>query len=391
MAWSRAQIDEAHDRIDRADKSTDFATLARGVAGLDPTRHFRFADWSDVSFRDSVLRDFDFAAARLHNCDFTGAKIAGACFAQAELGAVLLRGRDNAREPARMTGIANLHSAADWDEYVALITDSDRSKTPADLHDTSHLPDGAIFSDAPGLAPEMVVVPAGAFLMGSPDGRSGEPAEEGRASDEGPLQEICFDRRFAIGRFAVTVAEFELFSSLENRRRAGRIQQRNRRDDMLPIVNVSWYGAADYCKWLNAMLGLPADTYRLPSESEWEYAARAGTDGPYWWDGAISPQRANFAGEGVVSVRTYEPNPWGLYQVHGNVWEWCQDTYMDTLEGIPLDGESREPGGDGRSRVFRGGSWSSIPRSLRAAGRSGYAAFVRNNVLGFRVGRTLTS
>jgi hypothetical protein len=226
MSLSREEIEERCRRIDEAE-TEDFATLVKEIGGLDTARNLRRADWSDVSFRNSDIRGFDFTAARLHNCDFTGAKIAGARFVQAELGAVLHHGRDNPREPARMTGIANLRAAADWAEYAVSFADSKRWKLPAELHHPSHLPVGAIFSDAPGLAPEMVVVPAGTFMMGSPDGSggdNGDQAEEGRFDNEGPRRRVAFDRPFAIGRFAVTVAEFRAFADAKIKSRQGRRQ-----------------------------------------------------------------------------------------------------------------------------------------------------------------------
>ena len=425
MALSREEIERRWQRVDDAD-TDDFATLVK-VAALDPARHLRRADWSGVSFRGSDLRGFDFSAARLHDCDFTGAKIAGARFAQAELGAVLHHGRANPREPARMTGIAGLRAAADWAEYVAAFADPGRCKVPVDLHDPRHLPVGAIFSDAPCLAPEMVVVPAGTFLMGSPDGSggdNGDEAEKGRTDDEGPRQLITFDRPFAIGRFAVTVAELRAFTAARavrsvlgpagvprpsfgsfagkgRERSAGRGESVAGRDGY-PATDVTWEDAAAYCQWLNTRLGLPAGTYRLPSEAEWEYCARAGTDGPFWWDGPITTGKANYDGNytyagspkgeyrrGTVPVDAFQPNPWGLYQVHGNVWEWCQDTYTDTLAGIPLDGSSRVVKKKS-SRVLRGGCWDDYPLVLRSAYRDHVVPGRRIYWVGFRVARTLS-
>jgi formylglycine-generating enzyme required for sulfatase activity len=387
MTLSPAEIEKRCKLIDE-EETDDFATLLR-LAGLDPARNLRRADWSGVSFRNTDLRGFDFTAARLHNCDFTGARIAGARFAQAELGAVLHRGRDNPREPARMTAIANLRAAADWAEYAASFADSKRWKQPAELYYPSHLPVGAIFSDAPGLAPELVVIPAGTFLMGSPDGTGGEngdQAEEGRDDDEGPRQRIVFDRPFAISRFAVTIAEFRAFPATKKRGRAG--QQGAKRHD-LPVVDISWSDAVAYCEGLNAKLGLPPGTYRLPSEAEWEYCARAGTDGPFWWEGPISAERANFQSKGAVPVQTYAPNPWGLYQVHGNVWEWCEDDFEATLAGIPADGSARGRKARASYRVLRGGSCFDIPQYLRSAYRSGFGPGFRDDLVGFRVARTL--
>ena len=382
MALSRADIEDRCRSVDLAE-TNDFAELAK-LADLDKTRHFRGADWSDVSFRNTDVRGFDFTAARLHNCDFTGAKIAGARFDQVELGAVLHEGRDDPRAPARTTGIANLGAAADWAEYSALIIDPKRWIPPARRLDPSHLPVGAIFSDAPGLAPEMVVVPGGTFLMGSPDGSggdNGDRAEDGRYDDEGPRRRITIDRPFAIGRFAVTETEYRAFAASRKHNRAGRRSASVAPGDALPVTEVSWNDTVGYCRWLNATLGLGPGTYRLPSEAEWEYSARAGTDGPFWWEGPISPARANYYGpdrthggdrqraahsRGVVPVQRFDPNPWGLYQVHGNVLEWCEDNWHRNYKGAPQDG-SVWKGGDRSLRVLRGGSWSIIPQFLRSA------------------------
>jgi formylglycine-generating enzyme required for sulfatase activity len=405
MELSRAAIEDRCRRIDEAE-TDDFATLVR-LVGLDTTRNLRRADWSDVSFRNTDIRGFDFTAARLHNCDFTGARIAGACFAQAELGAVLCHGHANLRDPARMTGIANLRAAADWTEYIASFADTRWGK-PAERYNPIHLPVGSIFSDAPGLAPEMVVVPPGTFLMGSPDGSggdNGDQAEEGRYEDEGPCQRITFNRPFAVGRFAVTVAEFQTFTA-SKKRRHGIVdsQRRASQDDTHPVTNISWTDAVAYCEWLNIKLGVPPNTYRLPSEAEREYFTRAGTDGPFWWEGPISAEKANFdpsrayggsrvrevRPHAVALVQAYDPNPWGVYQVHGNVREWCQDAYVPTLDGIPGDGSARGRPEIGRSSgVLRGGSWYNYPVYLRSADRYRGLPDDREVYFGFRVARTL--
>jgi formylglycine-generating enzyme required for sulfatase activity len=404
VALSAAEIEARCKRVYDA-KFDDFAKLAE-LAGLDKTMHFRHADWSGVSFRNSDLRGFDFTAARLHNCDFTGAIITGACFVQAELGAVLLQGRDNPRAPADMTGIANLHAARDWTEYITSLMDSKRPKRPAEPCNPRHLLVGAIFSDAPGLAPEMVVVPPGSFLIGSPDGGggdNGDQAEEGRRNNEGPRRWITFDRPFAIGRFAVNVAEFQAFAASKRRGSKTReTQKETGQNNTHPATEISWPDAVAYCKWLNGKLALRPGTYRLPSEAEWEYCARAGTDGPFWWGSSISTTQANYNGElvygggaqgefrqRIVPVDLFRPNPWGLYQVHGNVWEWCHDAYVDTLVGIPAHGMARNLEDRKLSRVLRGGSWNSDAQILRSANRDWYLPGLCSGEVGFRIARSL--
>jgi formylglycine-generating enzyme required for sulfatase activity len=130
-------------------------------------------------------------------------------------------------------------------------------------------------------------------------------------------------------------------------------------------------------------------TYRLLSEAEWEYYCRAGTTTAFWWGRSLSPQQANYDGrQQTVPVDGYEPNPWGLYQVHGNVWEWCEDTWHPNYKGAPSDG-SVWAGGDASWRVMRGGSWGLIPQDVRAANRGRSLSVGRIDSLSFRLARTL--
>ncbi len=153
-------------------------------------------------------------------------------------------------------------------------------------------------------------------------------------------------------------------------------------------------------KWLGGKTG---KTYRLLSEAEFEYAARAGTATPFWWGASISPDQANYDGsvapyEGggkkgeyrqkTLPVKSFKPNPWGLYQVHGNVYSWTEDCYAKSYEGAPSNGSAKTTG-DCTSRVLRGGSWVSNPLNLRAAYRNNNNPSIRDNNLGFRVARTL--
>ena len=163
---------------------TDFASLVK-LAGLDPARHMRFADWSGVDFSGSDLRGFDFTGARLIGCNFEGAQIEGARFDQALIDEV----RPGKLDPGR----TNLRAAADWDEHV-------KSWKQPDKLALEHLPPGSVFQDAP-FAPEMVVVPPGRFMMGSKDG-------EGEA-DERPRHEVKIPQAPAVGRFPVTFEEWD--------------------------------------------------------------------------------------------------------------------------------------------------------------------------------------
>ena len=240
--------------------------------------------------------------------------------------------------------------------------------------------------------PEMVVAPAGSFTMGSP------VDEGGRDSDEGPQHRVTFARQFAVGKFAVTFDEWDGCVA------AGRCYGYKPSDQgwgrgRRPVINVSWDDARAYAAWLSERTG---KAYRLLSEAEREYVTRAGTTTPFWWGGSISTKDANYngtetylggpAGESrrrTVPVDSFRPNPWGLYQVHGNVWEWTQDCHNDSYAGAPADGTPWTSGNCSR-RVLRGGSWLVNPGYLRAAIRYGYSTDFRLSINGFRLGRTLT-
>jgi formylglycine-generating enzyme required for sulfatase activity len=253
---------------------------------------------------------------------------------------------------------------------------------------------GAGFKDCPD-CPEMAIVPAGNFAMGSPDGvtpvtgldgRSEPgaiaPKEEARDGDEGPRHRVKFEKPFALGRFAVTFAEWDACVAAKD---CGEYKPDDRgwgRGDR-PVINVSWDDAKAYVAWLSKKTG---KSYRLLTEAEREYAARAGTASPYWWGSSITHERANYSAAAgkTLPVKSFEPNPWGLYQVHGNVWEWVEDCWRNNYNGAPSDG-SAWTGGGCSSRVLRGGSWISNPRDLRAADRDSDGPQYRGIDRGFRV------
>ncbi len=249
---------------------------------------------------------------------------------------------------------------------------------------------GESFKDCPN-CPEMVVAPAGSFSMGSP------ASEPERYDDEGPQHKVTIPKPFAVGRFAVTFAEWDACVADGGCGGYKPSDQGWGRDDR-PVINVSWNDAQTYVTWLKKKTG---KTYRLLTESEREYAARAGTTTPFWWGKSITPEQANYNGtniyagggekgsyrEKTVPVKSFDPNPWGLYQVHGNVWEWVEDCWRANYDGALTDG-SAKTAGDCTSRVLRGGSWNNSPRYLRAARRDGINAAFRYSNLGFRVART---
>lgn len=244
------------------------------------------------------------------------------------------------------------------------------------------------------VCPEMVVAPSGSFTMGSPS------SEEGRSSDEEPLHKVTIAKPFAVGRYAVTFDEWDacVADGGCKTRPSDQGWGRGRR----PVINVSWDDVTkEFLPWLNKKTG---KTYRLLSEAEREYVTRAGTTTPFWWGSSISTDKANYDGtftyagsakgeyrQKTMPVDSFASNPWGLYQVHGNVWEWTEDCEHDSYKGAPTDGSAWTTActNDGR-RVVRGGSWNLLPQGLRSALRYGGTADVRDGSIGFRVGRTLT-
>ena len=262
---------------------------------------------------------------------------------------------------------------------------------------------GRVFRDCPD-CPEMVVVPARSFRMGSPGD------EEGRFDNEGPVHGVTISRAFAVGRHEVTRGEFGRFVSATGRDMSGGCvvwtgkewkteSGRSWRSpgfgqtERDPVVCVSWNDAKAYVKWLSGRTG---KAYRLLSESEWEYAARAGTSTRYSWGDGIGKNRANCTGCGsrwdsrsTAPVGSFAANGFGLHDMHGNVREWVEDCWNKRYNGAPRDG-SAWLSGDCGNRVLRGGSWYFRPRYLRAAVRYGDEAGYRDADLGFRIARTLT-
>ena len=231
--------------------------------------------------------------------------------------------------------------------------------------------------------PEMVVVPAGTYRMGSEDGDS----------DEKPVHEVTVGAPFAVGRYEVTFAEWDACARDGGCPRGEGIADefrwgRGRR----PVINVSWDDAQRYVQWLSRKTG---KAYRLPSESEWEYAARAGTQTTYSWGDEIGVNRANCDGCGsrwdndrTAPVGSFGANAWGLHDMHGNVWEWVEDCWNGSYAGSPADG-SAWLSGSCDVRVLRGGSWIHNPSGLGAAFRGRSTTGFRGNYVGFRVARTL--
>ena len=240
------------------------------------------------------------------------------------------------------------------------------------------------FQDCPE-CPKLVVVPSGSFLMGS------SMEEEGRGDAEVPLHEVRISYQLAVGAYPVTFDEWD--ACVSDGGCGGHEPDDNGWGGNRPVINVSWDDAQAYVRWLSGKTGME---YRLLSEAEWEYVARAGTTSRYWWGDDIGRHRANCNGCGsrwddkrTSPVGSFPANAFGLYDVHGNVWEWVEDCWNDNYDGAPIDG-SAWCTGISSIRVLRGGSWSYGPYYLRSAIRFRNSVGFRSINVGFRIARTLT-
>ena len=249
---------------------------------------------------------------------------------------------------------------------------------------------GDVFKDCPD-CPEMVVVPAGSFTMGSP------ASEVGRRDTEGPLHRVMIARPFAVGKYEVTFAEWDACAAA-----AGcngyRPEDRGWGRGKHPVIFVNWKDARDYVAWLSRHT---RKAYRLLTEAEWEYAARAGTTTPFHFGATISPDQANYDGitsyagglkglyrKKTVAVGSFPPNAFGLHDMHGNVFEWVEDCWRGNYGGAPTDGGVWTTGGECAYRLLRGGSWQSKPWVVRSAFRIKFNAGQRDFYTGFRLART---
>ncbi|WP_052761218.1 SUMF1/EgtB/PvdO family nonheme iron enzyme [Sedimenticola thiotaurini] len=231
---------------------------------------------------------------------------------------------------------------------------------------------------AGGMGPELVYIRGGSFMMGSPMSQL--------ANEEQPVHEVTL-KNFSIGRYEVTFRDYELFAAATDRPLP---------DDLgwgqgpRPVINVSWEDARAYTQWLSEQTG---QRYRLPTEAEWEYAASAGTESPYWWGSELGTGNANcfncgsrWDGSSTAPVGRFKPNPFGLYNTAGNVMEWVEDCYHSSYDGAPTDGSSwQEPGCT--ERVVRGGAFNKPGESLRVTRRGRHDPDARLLVVGFRVVR----
>ena len=228
--------------------------------------------------------------------------------------------------------------------------------------------------------PELVVIPSGSYLMGSP------APDDGPHSDEVPRHEVSIDYPLAVGIYELTFREWDICVD------GGGCNGYSPDDhgwgrEWRPVVGVSWEDARAYLQWISKKTGLE---YRLPSESEWEYVARSGTQGQYYVGQEISPDWANYGWNVgmTLGVGSYQANAFDLHDAHGNVWEWVADCWNGSYDGAPTDGSAWMTG-DCTQRVLRGGSWHDSPTHLRSSNRHKERAGTRNPNVGFRVVRTL--
>ncbi|MHC5718845.1 MAG: SUMF1/EgtB/PvdO family nonheme iron enzyme, partial [Nostoc sp.] len=228
-----------------------------------------------------------------------------------------------------------------------------------------------------GITLDMVEILGGSFNMGSPSG------ENGRTEVEEPRHAVNVPA-FFIGKFEVTQEQYQQIMMGSN---PSYFKGAKR-----PVEQVSWNNAVDFCNKLSQKAGRK---YRLPTEAEWEYACRAGTTTPFYFGETITPELVNYNGnwtyasapkgkyrQQTTEVGSFPPNAFGLYDMHGNVWEWCQDTWHDSYKGAPSDG-SAWIDNDNQIRLRRGGSWKNDPKHCRSADRDRHAG--GSDIVGFRV------
>ncbi|PSB33911.1 formylglycine-generating enzyme family protein [Stenomitos frigidus] len=241
--------------------------------------------------------------------------------------------------------------------------------------------------DAIGL--EMILVPSGTFVMGSPDD------EPERREAEGPPHEVSISS-FFMGRYPITQAQWSFVAALAPASQEVELDPSSFKGDTRPVENVSWYNAVEFCDRLAKHTGRP---YRLASEAEWEYACRAGTTTPFYFGKTLTTELANYNGnytyndgpegeyrEETTTIDQFEiANAFGLSDMHGNVWEWCRDHWHDHYEDAPTDGSAWLTEDESANRVLRGGSWFYDPGHCRSASRNLDAPDDRDDAFGFRV------
>jgi formylglycine-generating enzyme required for sulfatase activity len=235
---------------------------------------------------------------------------------------------------------------------------------------------------------DLMAILGGSFKMGAPNGESDSP------ENERPQHQVTL-QPFYLGRYAVTQAQWQMVAGYKSEGRELNADPSAFKRDNRPVENVSWEDAQEFCKRLSKHSGKP---YRLPSEAEWEYACRAGTETPFHFGATISPELANYDGTSTYKnspkgkfrgetsdVGSFPANDWGLHDMHGNVFEWCQDNWYSNYEGAPIDGSAWLTGNENDTHIIRGGSWNDDSRACRSACRYYNTPDYRNDFVGFRL------
>ncbi len=294
---------------------------------------------------------------------------------------------NKARENEVVSEVALKNSRIGWLESVLVVTCF--LVILASTAQADEMTPGSTFRDC-DQCPEMVVIPAGSYQMGDMLGESLND-EQSVHHDERPVHHVTIEYPFAVGKYEVTFAEWDACVA------AGGCSHRP--DDegwgrgTRPVIKVSWEDAQEYVKWLSRETGKP---YRLLSEAEWEYVARAGTKTTYWWGNALGTNKANCDGCGsqwddksTAPVGSFTANAFGVFDTSGNVWEWVEDCHNANYKGAPTDGRAWTSG-DCSHRVMRGGSWHHYSGHVRSAFRDWYDLDFQSFEDGVRVARTLT-
>jgi formylglycine-generating enzyme required for sulfatase activity len=239
-----------------------------------------------------------------------------------------------------------------------------------------------------GVSLEMVAIPGGTFIMGSPEN------EEGYHSSQSPQHQVTVPP-FFMGKYPVTQKQWQAVAALEKVKIDLESNPSRFKGNSLPVESVSWDDAQEFCARLSQKT---SKAYRLPSEAEWEYACRAGTTTPFYFGETISTDLANYCGDytygnGVkgeyrkqtTDVRKFPANSFGLYDMCGNISEWCEDEWHENYINAPSDGSAWLDGSNNDLRLLRGGSWNSYPRYCRSTDRIGISRDGRYKPLGFRL------
>ncbi|MEH6471289.1 MAG: SUMF1/EgtB/PvdO family nonheme iron enzyme, partial [Halopseudomonas sp.] len=276
----------------------------------------------------------------------------------------------------------NVRLTRDSVAQTAATNDSDRPSSAVKPTQRT----GEVFKDEiiPGVfGPNMMTIPTGKFQMGDLN-RNGDDNEQ-------PVHEVALKHRFALSEKEITFAEYDLFALSTGRPLPtdggwGRGER--------PVINISWNDANSYAHWIQQQTGQP---YRLPSEAEWEYAARAGSQTLYWWGSEVGTDNAAcddcgsaFDGKKTAPTGSFSPNLFGLHDMNGNVYEWVSDCYNENYDQAPKDGSSWDVGLC-NYRVMRGGSWYDIPRLIRSASRYRHPPNASRNTWGFRLALDLNN